>query len=66
MNGKRAKLYRKIAYGGVGRRTEEDPVMYQFVACPGQSKRKPPRTIIADEKRFMYQTLKGRRGAPKL
>lgn len=62
MNGKRAKMLRRIAYG------DHDPrdVEYKMVVCPNQYRHKSPNTIIADEKRFMYQTLKGRRGLPAI
>jgi hypothetical protein len=63
MNGKRAKLLRRIAYGNTYRTHETE---YKEVRCPGQSTKNPNRTRIADHKRFMYQTLKGRRGYPAL
>jgi len=62
MRGKRAKILRKIAYA-------DNPVMkyarnreYENVVCPGQHRHKVPLTIIADNERYMYQALKGRRG----
>lgn len=59
MNGKRSKALRRLAYGPKGK---QDETSYQMVASPGQDKRKPPRSVVTDEKRFLYQTLKGRRG----
>jgi len=67
MRGKKAKLLRKIAYTQrVGKaivtldfRDRE----YDWVDPPGRW-RSLNKTCIADEQRFMYQALKGRRGLP--
>ena len=60
MRGSRTKKFRRMAY---------DPITYQYshnrqyivVRSPGQSKLGLPGTVIADEMRYLYQTLKGRR-----
>lgn len=60
MRGSKAKKLRRLAY---------DPIAYQYarnrqyiaVHSPGQSKLGWAGTIIADEMRYLYQTLKGRR-----
>jgi hypothetical protein len=60
MRGKRAKMLRRLAY---------DPIAYMYshnrtytvVRSPGQSKLGWAGTVIADEMRYLYQTLKGRR-----
>ena len=66
MRGIKSKTFRAIAY-------RENPVMkysnnrtYEMVVCPGQHRHKMPLTIIADNERYMYQALKGRRGYVKL
>jgi hypothetical protein len=60
MRGKRAKAIRRIAYDPpvlkYGRNRE-----YEMVKCPGQHRHKMPLTIIADNDRYLYQALKGRR-----
>ena len=62
MRGSKAKTLRAIAYA-------ENPTMkyannrtYEMVKCPGQHRHKMPLTIIADNERYHYQALKGRRG----
>lgn len=61
MRGKRAKACRRLAY-------RKSPVMkyssnreYRMVKSPGQHRHQMPLTIIADDERFLYQALKGRR-----
>ena len=60
MRGKKAKILRAIAYKGTankyGRNRE-----YEMVKSPGQHRHKIPLTIIADDERYFYQALKGRR-----
>ena len=62
MRGKRSKIFRRIAYGGSVRKYSHNRE-YQMVKCPGQHRHKIPMTIIADEERYLYQSLKGRRMA---
>ena len=63
MRGSKAKILRKIAY-------RNNPVMkyannreYRMEKSPGQHRHPVPRTVVADDERFLYQTLKGRRGS---
>ena len=60
MRGKKAKILRAIAYQGTankyGRNRE-----YSMVKPPGQHRHKMGLTIIADDERYFYQALKGRR-----
>jgi len=60
MRGVKAKRLRRLAY--------DPPVMkysrnreYMSVRSPGQSELGWAGTIITDEQRYLYQTLKGRR-----
>lgn len=63
MNGKRAKILRKLVYGPDGSSRYRS---YQYVDPPNRSPSKYGQSCIADEKRYRYQTLKGRRGLPAL
>ena len=60
MRGKRAKMLRKLVYG-------DDPAKYtnnreySLTKCPGQYRHQLELTILADDKRYLYQVLKGRR-----
>lgn len=60
MRGSKAKILRRIAYEGTaakyGRNRE-----YSHVKSPGQHRHRMPLTIIADDQRYFYQALKGRR-----
>jgi hypothetical protein len=60
MRGKKAKILRAIAYQGTARKYGRNRE-YEMVKSPGQWRHPVPRTIIADDERFMYQSLKGRR-----
>lgn len=60
MRGKKAKALRDIAYKGTAQKYGRNR-MYEMVVCPGQHRHKIPMTIIADDERYLYQALKGRR-----
>jgi hypothetical protein len=60
MRGKRAKILRAIAYEGTVRKYSNNRE-YEMVKSPGQHRHQIPLTIIADEERYFYQALKGRR-----
>lgn len=55
MRGSKAKLLRRLA------KEDRECREYQEVRSPQQRKHPFPSTIIANEERFFYQTLKGRR-----
>jgi hypothetical protein len=60
MRGSKAKTLRAIAYQGTSMKYGNNR-MYEMVKSPGQHRHKIPRTIIADNMRYFYQALKGRR-----
>jgi hypothetical protein len=60
MRGSKAKTLRAIAYGGTAKKYGNNRE-YEMLVCPGQHRHKIPRTIIADDQRYLYQALKGRR-----
>jgi hypothetical protein len=60
MRGAKAKILRAIAYEGTSRKYGNNR-MYEMVKSPGQWRNTMPRTIIADEERYLFQALKGRR-----
>lgn len=60
MRGIKAKKLRRLAYGDTAMKYSANRE-YSLVKCPGQYKHRIPRTIIADDMRFFYQALKGRR-----
>ena len=63
MRGSRAKRLRREAYGE-GALKYPNNRTYQTVVCPGQHRHPVAMTKIADEYRFYYQFLKGRRKLP--
>jgi len=60
MRGSKAKILRAIAYQGTARKYGNNRE-YSMVKSPGQHRHKIPWTIIADDERYFYQALKGRR-----
>jgi hypothetical protein len=60
MRGSKAKKLRAIAYQGTAKKYGNNRE-YSMVKCPGQHRHSMPLTIIADEERYLYQALKGRR-----
>lgn len=60
MRGSKAKTLRAIAYEGTVRKYGCNRE-YRMVRSPGQHHHKMPLTIIADDERYLYQALKGRR-----
>ena len=60
MRGSKAKKLRKLAYEGTVRKYGCNRE-YEMVLSPGQHNHKMPLTIIADNERYLYQALKGRR-----
>jgi hypothetical protein len=60
MRGKKAKKLRALAYEGSARKYSRNR-LYEMVKSPGQWRHQIPRTIIADDERYLYQALKGRR-----
>jgi hypothetical protein len=60
MRGSKAKKLRAIAYQGKASKYGHNR-LYEMVKCPGQHRHKMPLTIIADDERYLYQALKGRR-----
>jgi hypothetical protein len=65
MRGSKAKALRAIAYQGTARKYGNNR-MYEMLKSPGQHRHSMPLTIIADEERYFYQALKGRRANVKL
>jgi hypothetical protein len=65
MRGSKAKALRAIAYQGTPRKYGNNR-MYEMIKCPGQHRHSMPLTIIADDERYLYQALKGRRANVKL
>ena len=69
MNGKRAKALRRMVYwtdvGGVIYKLDHRDREYEMVDPPKRH-RSLNKTMIADEQRHLYQTLKGRRGLPAI
>lgn len=65
MRGKKAKLLRKIAYsqkiGDAIFVLDYNDREYEYVDSPNRH-RSLNKTCIADEQRYLYQSLKGRRG----
>jgi hypothetical protein len=61
LRGSKAKVLRAIAYEGTAMKYSRNRE-YEMVKCPGQWRHKMPLTIIADDMRYYYQALKGRRG----
>jgi len=60
MRGSRAKKLRRMAYDPLTMQYSHNRE-YMVVRSPGQSKLGWAGTVIADEMRYLYQTLKGRR-----
>jgi hypothetical protein len=60
MRGSKAKILRALAYEGSARKYGHNR-LYEMVKSPGQWRHKMALTIIADEERYLYQALKGRR-----
>lgn len=60
MRGSKAKKLRAIAYQGKATKYAHNRT-YEMVACPGQHRHSMKMTIIADDERYLYQALKGRR-----
>jgi hypothetical protein len=60
MRGSKAKKLRAIAYQGTARKYGNNR-LYEMVECPGQHRHGMRLTIIADDERYLYQALKGRR-----
>ncbi len=60
MRGTKAKKLRDVAYKGTALKYSRNR-LYEMVVSPGQHRHKIPRTIIADDERYLYQALKGRR-----
>jgi hypothetical protein len=60
MRGSKAKKLRAIAYQGTSRKYSNNR-LYDTVECPGQHRHGMKLTIIADDERYLYQALKGRR-----
>jgi hypothetical protein len=65
MRGSKAKKLRAIAYQGTARKYGRNR-LYEMVKCPGQYRHTMQLTIIADDERYLYQALKGRRADVKL
>lgn len=63
MRGKKAKKLREVVYQGSAMKYTRNRE-YSMVKSPGQWRHNKPLTIIADEDRHLYQTLKGRRPVP--
>lgn len=64
MRGKKAKAIRRIAYRKNTTMKYACNREYRMVKSPGQHRHPMPMTIIADDERFLYQALKGRRYPP--
>lgn len=62
MRGIKAKTLRELAYGGTAMKYSRNRE-YSMTVCPGQHRHKIPLTIIADDQRYFYQALKGRRAS---
>jgi len=60
MRGSKAKKLRALAYSGTARKYSHKRE-YSMVKSPGQHRHTMPMTIIADDERYLYQSLKGRR-----
>jgi hypothetical protein len=60
MRGSRAKMLRRMAYDPPTMKYAHSR-LYTVVRSPGQGELEWAGTIIADEQRYLYQTLKGRR-----
>jgi len=60
MRGSKAKKLRAIAYEGTPAKYAHNRE-YSHVKSPGQHRHRMPLTIIADDQRYFYQALKGRR-----
>jgi hypothetical protein len=63
MRGSKAKKLRALAYEGTARKYGVNR-LYEIVKSPGQWRHTMPMTIIADNDRYLYQALKGRRPNP--
>lgn len=60
MRGKKAKFIRKLVYGDSPEKYSNNRE-YKLTTCPNQYRHDNPLTILADDKRYFYQALKGRR-----
>jgi len=60
MRGSKAKKLRDVAYKGTAMKYGRNR-LYEMVKCPGQHRHNLRLTIIADDERYLYQALKGRR-----
>lgn len=60
MRGSKAKKLRELAYEGSARKYSRNR-LYEAVESPGQWRHRRQGTIIADDERYLYQALKGRR-----
>jgi hypothetical protein len=60
MRGTVAKRLKRLAFNPPAMKYSHNR-KYMVVRSPGQGKATAPRTVIADEQRYLYQTLKGRR-----
>jgi hypothetical protein len=60
MRGSKAKALRRVAYNPPTMKYAHSR-LYTVVRSPGQTKLGWAGTIIADEQRYLYQTLKNRR-----
>ena len=63
MRGSKAKKLRELAYEGTSMKYSRNRE-YETVKSPGQWRHRMPLTIIADDQRYFYQALKGRRPVP--